>query len=216
MNVRLTSLKIKEYKNEIVLGVKSFLLLWMLSSLLFTFEAPYTRLTTIFPILFITFMMSSVIYYTYTSNGRDRRILMSMWKTYFPIISLMIVLMYSIEFRVADIHIDYLKTKLDYEIKMKSSDINKSFSIYDQTVEDYLIRYQREDYNESNVFKEKQSEKEEKPYKIWYANFAVSVMNIITLFMFMWGLVELSIFKNNQQNRGIGKNRIKKKFLKLP
>ena len=203
MNIkRTTSLKYK-----IISGLKIFILFWIFIFLTATFIVAYTKLFEIAINLMSIYLILTLIYFSFYADKEERITILNMWKVYFSVITIMIVFLYSTESNLRKDALDYQKTKLNYEIKTKSDDINNTFSEYSSIVTQYLNSNKKQELIDiSKPSNEKK--KKEKGYTIWYANFAVSVMNIITLFMFLWSLIELKIFQDKKINR-------KSDFLKI-
>jgi len=193
--------KIKKYKVNIIISVKGFIIFWMLVSFLSAPFASYTQILKMFLTGFTVFLMLSIIYYAYIAIEEDRKKLMNIWKMYFPVITLMFIFIYSIDTSVTKMKIDYYKTKLSYDITMNKNDANLTFNNYKNLIDTHLEFYKKEDVNISKITDSKIEKKEEEHYTVWYANLAVTIMNIITCFMFLWALTELTPFKEKEKTK---------------
>lgn len=80
------------------------------------------------------------------------------------------------------------------ETKTNLSDLNQTFETYTQIVDQYLDAYKTEEVNISQLIN---PEKKilQKETRSFYGNFALLVMNIMTSFMFLWAIKELSFFQ---------------------
>lgn len=188
--------KIKSNKKKIVLYSKGIIIFWMFVSFTFALFASYIQLVKIFFTGFTIFLTLSIFYYSFLSIKEDRIKLMNMWKMYFPVITLMFIFIYSIEDSVLKMKIDYYKTKLSYEIKTNSSDVTLTFENYKNLIDNRLDFYKKEDINTTKITNPKQ--RKEEHYTIWYANLGMTIMNILTSFMFLWSLTELSLFNKKE------------------
>lgn len=146
-----------------------------------------------------SYLILSLIYFSYTQDKEERAIVLNMWKIYFSIISLMLIFLYSLESNIRNVSLDFQKTKLSYELQLKLGDSNLTFNEYNNTIQDYLKSNQNEkvpEFNETKPIKEVHE-----PFLTWYGNFAFGVINIITWFMFLWSIVELKIFNSVQKQK---------------
>ena len=194
-------------KYKIILGLKLLIVLLIFIFLTSTFIIGYIRLLKIAINLMSIYLILTLIYFSFYADKEDRTTILNMWKIYFSVITIMIVFLYSMESNLRKIALDYQKTKLNYEIKIKSNDINNTFTEYTNIITQYLDSNKKEKL--IDIKKPiKENTKKEEGYTIWYANFAVGVMNIITLFMFLWSLLELKIFQNKKVSK-------KQNFLKI-
>ncbi len=194
-------------KYKIILGLKLFIVLLIFLFLISTFIIDYSRLFKIAINLMSIYLILTLSYFSFYADKEDRLTILNMWKIYFSVITIMIVFLYSMESNLRKVALDYQKTKLNYEIKIKSNDINNTFAEYSNIVTQYLNSNKKEKL--IDITKPiKENTKKEEGYTIWYANFAVGVMNIITLFMFLWSLLELKIFQDKKVSR-------KQDFLKI-
>jgi len=150
----------------------------------------------------------SLIYFAMTENDKDRDIILKMWKMYFSIVSLMFVFTFSLENYVREIKAEYYKTKLLYEIRTKETPkvIKETFSNYEALTNKYIKYLEPGDGAKRFQEARKESHKKndnirtkKKAYTIIYANIGAGIMVIITLFMFLWSLVSLSIFQVEEE-----------------
>ena len=83
------------------------------------------------------------------------------------------------------------------ETKTNLSDLNQTFETYTQIVDQYLDAYKTEEVNISQLIN---PEKKilQKETRSFYGNFALLVMNIMTSFMFLWAIKELSFFQKKK------------------
>jgi len=191
-----------DFKKNIIYWIKFLLIFSILFFVGFTFIAPLTRLATISVILIISFLMVSLIYFAYKANKEERETLLFMWKVYFSVLTILLIFFYSTEDKLRLFVLDYYKTKLNYELKTKSTDINNTFSEYENIVTSHINNNKKEDVNIS-VYENKQKVNKEKFYTIWYGNISINFMNVITLFMFLWFVVEFDILNIKKSNKVI-------------
>lgn len=187
----------KSLKGKVVVYyIQYVLILFILSSAGLMFVAPYTILATLSVILVVAYLMFSLIYFTKATKEK-RSILLNMWKIYFPILTLMAAFLFTTEADLRQFLIDYEKTKLDYQLKTNFQDFNKTFSEYESIIENHLKNNQKQKIIVLTANEPKESIQEEN-YTVWYGNFTVSIINIVTLFMFLWSLVEFNTFKDKK------------------
>ncbi|MDP3266212.1 MAG: hypothetical protein Q8M39_05230 [Sulfuricurvum sp.] len=184
--------------NLIVLNiVKVTILIYMLFLLCFGLFIPFSRMMSIFMYTAIFFLMASIGIYTFFTNEKDSELMMSMWKLYFPVISLMFIFMYTMDNTAHQMRIDYYKTKVLMESKTNSTDMNATFKTYTQRVDQYLDSYKNEEVNLSEILHStKKSEVDNT--RNFYGNFALLVINMMTSFMVLWMLKELSFFQKKK------------------
>ncbi len=155
----------------------------------------FDKLLRAFFSIALFWIFTSLIYFGYTNNKNDRRVIFSMWKVYYPTLIFMFAFIFNVEANIRNIKAEYFKTKLLYEIKtnVNIQQLKDTFSNYKRfSIEsiDFL------EPNEVNLTKEfSQNKQSSKDYKILYGNLGVGIMIITTLFMILWAVVELSLFK---------------------
>jgi len=193
-------------KKSIIMFLKGILLIFILFFIGRGLTSiPFTILVTVFFVLFIVLLIGSLIYFSFTQKKEDRRLLLTMWKIYLSVLTIMFILLFSTENNITKMKIDFQKTKLQYEIKIKSTNLESTFSTYESLVTKYTKPYENKKINNDKVIKPNK-EKKEDYYISNYANFAMTVMIITSLFMCIWGLTELSIFqevKKREINRSL-------------
>ncbi|NQY23610.1 MAG: hypothetical protein HRT41_06225 [Campylobacteraceae bacterium] len=189
MNItKTTSLKYK-----VIIGLKIFILLWILVFLIVTFTASYLKLLSVAINLMIMYLIFTLVYFSFLAEKEERIVILNMWKVYFSVVTIMFIFMYSTESNLRKDSLDYQKTKLDYELRTNSNNINKTFFAYSNIVTQHLNSNKQEKL--IDISKVSIRNKKEKVYTLWYANLSVSVIIIITLFMFLWSLIELKFFQ---------------------
>jgi len=199
-------------KLKIIDWIKAIVIFMIFATFTSMFFTPFSRVFSFFLHLAIfMYLPFSIIYFSITKNNKDRDTILKMWKIYFSIVSLMFVFTFSMENYVRKTKAEYYKTKLIYEIRTKETPkvIRETFSNYEALTNKY-IKY-LEAKKAGKLFQEtmKQSHKDnkQKAYTIIYANLGAGIMAIITLFMFLWSLVSLSIFQMEEETQI---NRIRK------
>ena len=176
------------------------------------FFAPYQNIFNFFLYLAFLWLPFSLFYFVYTENKEDRSTILKMWKVYFSIITLMFVYMFITETYIKKLKIDYYKTKLMYEIRMNANinTIKGTFKNFEEHTIKSIKYLEPQDINLTKDFHHKKVD--QKPYKILYANVSAGIMTIVTLFMLLWALSELSWFQSTKKKNRI--DRIKEKYHK--
>jgi len=169
----------------------------MFFAISFTFTAPYNQIISNFFMLMLYYMVFSLMYFSFSSSEEDRQLILKMWKIYFSILSIMFILIYSMDGYIRKTKIDYYKTKLTYELRTKADQniLKATFKDYEELSLKPLEQYKPQDVNISNYFNPKTTKTKHKPFTVIYGNFAANAMLVITLFMFLWSFTELSYFR---------------------
>jgi len=199
-------------KLKIIDWIKAVVIFMIFVTFAFMFFAPYSRVFNFFLYLAIfMYLPFSLIYFSITKSKNDRDIILKMWKIYFPIVSLMFVFTFSMENYVRKTKAEYYKTKLLYEIRTKETPkvIKETFSNYEALTIKYIKYLEPEKAGKlfEETMKPSHKNNKRKAYTIIYANLGAGIMAIITLFMFLWSLVSLSIFQIEEDTQI---NRIRK------
>jgi len=187
--------KIVWRKNKNIRDVKIIIFSFILYSFFFGLFMPLIILMKYFIYLSLIFLSISIYYYTFVAKDDEYSLIRGMWKIYFSIISLMFIMIFSIESYTNNILFNSYKQKIIYQLKTNSLEVNSTFNEYDSIVKKYLSGYEKKkvDYKKIFITEEKVEEK----YTVWYMNIAYTIMIITTLFMFIWMLNELKYFKEN-------------------
>ncbi|MCX6077225.1 MAG: hypothetical protein NTW78_10140 [Campylobacterales bacterium] len=191
--------KIVWRKNKNIRDMKIIIFSFILYFFLFGLFMPSIILMKYFIYLSLIFLSISVYYYTFVANDDEYNLIINMWKIYFSIISLMFIMMFSIESYTNNILLDSYKQKVMYQLKINSLEVNSTFNEYESLVKEYLSGYEKKKVDYKKIFIPE--EKAEEEYTIWYINIGYTVMIITTLFMFLWMFNELKYFKKNVVNQ---------------
>ncbi len=169
----------------------------------------YITLMNIFFWSLIFFMTLSLSYFFWKSDDIDRKKLLSIWKVYFSVITLMIILLFSLLSYINKLNIDHAKTLLIYSKKENILDINNSLSEYNKTMFNILKPYQDKDVN-FNIFNSKESKKIYMKAKTnLYVNWIFTIMILMTFFSLSWFFLECkeSIKRKKKTNAYLDKYR---------
>ena len=213
----ITSLKwlLLKYKKKIVIVTKSIIVLSMFITFALMLVAPYGNVLKIFLYLALFLWLPlSLFYFADTENKEDRAIILKMWKVYFSIITLMFVFLFSTENYIKKVKTDYFKTKLMYELKTDAnlSIIKDTFKNFEKLRIKSIKYLEPQEINLTKDLHQKQINK--KPYKIFYGNLSVGIMAIVTLFMLLWAITELSWFDTSKKESKSKRIRLKYNNLK--
>ena len=194
----ITSLKwqLFKYKKKIVIVTKSIIVFSMFLTFALMLFAPYGNVLKIFLYLALFLWLPiSLFYFADTDNKEDRATILKMWKVYFSIITLMFVFLVSAENYIKKVKTDYFKTKLMYELKTDAnlSTIKDTFKNFEELTIKSIKYLEPQEVNLTKDLHKKQDN--HKPYKILYGNLSVGIMAIVTLFMLLWAILELSWFQ---------------------
>jgi len=193
-------------KGKIVNILKGIIVFFIFFTIAMMFDVPFEDIFKFFlNISFFLWLPFSIFYFAFTKKAQDRQAILNMWKTYFAVIAFLFISMISIDNYVRKYKIDFLKTKLMYEIKTShNASIEKDIleKIEDIAIKDFLFLYR--DYNQErpkNMFNGDKNINNKKVYFVH--NFFAELMSIVTLFMLLWSLSELSFFsdKYSEKNR---------------
>jgi hypothetical protein len=208
----ITSLKWQLIKNKkkILLVIKSIIVI----AIFFTFSlmlfAPYRNVFNFFLYLALFLWLPlSLFYFADTDNKEDRTTILKMWKVYFSIITLMFVFTFSTENYIKKVKIDYFKTKLMYEMKTDAnlSTIKDTFKNFEELTIMSVKYLEPQDVNLTKDLHQKKVI--QKPYKILYGNLSAGIMAIVTLFMLLWAISELSWFETPKKESKLKRIRLK-------
>jgi len=185
--------KIVWNKNHIIKILKIIILFTILIIFLFGLFIPSISLLEFFIFISSIFLFLSLFYYIFIAKDDEYVLIRSMWKTYFSIISLMIIMIFSVESYVNNIIFNSYKEKIAYQLEINSPEVNATFSEYNQIVDKYVSGYEKKKIDYKKILIPEKKEKEE--YTVFYMNVAHMLMIITTLYMFLWMLNELKYFK---------------------
>jgi heme/copper-type cytochrome/quinol oxidase subunit 4 len=178
-----------KHKKSVVIVLKMILITLIIMLMSVTFKAPYINLLNWFFTTIIIYLILTLLYFSYLADEKERTTILTMWKLYFSIIAIMTAIFYNIEDNINKQKIDYQKTKLSYQLKQGSNEVNSTFETYTSLISAYI----------NNISAEDRTNKQKNDKRIiTYANFTVNILNIITLFMFVWALSEFKIFKEKK------------------
>ncbi len=187
------SYKIQSYflkhKQSVVIVLKAILITLIIMLLSVTFKAPYVNLLNWFLTTITIYLILTLLYFSYLADEKERNTILTMWKLYFSIVAIMIAIFYNIEDNINKQKIDYQKTKISYQLKQGSNEVNSTFETYSSLISAYINNISPED---------KTNKPKNEKRIITYANFTVNILNIITLLMFLWALTEFKIFKEKK------------------
>jgi len=194
----ITSLKWQLIKNKkkILLVIKSIIVFSIFLTFSLMLFAPYRNIFNFFLYLALFLWLPlSLFYFADTDNKEDRATILKMWKVYFSIITLMFVFTFSTENYIKKVKIDYFKTKLMYEMKTDAnlSTIRDTFKNFEELTIKSVKYLEPQDVNLTKDLHQKKVS--QKPYKILYGNLSAGIMAIVTLFMLLWAISELSWFQ---------------------
>ncbi len=213
----ITSIKwlLFKYKKKIIIVTKSIIVFSMFLTFALMLIAPYGNVLKIFLYLALFLWLPlSLFYFADTENKEDRAIILKMWKVYFSIITLMFVFLFSTENYIKKVKTDYFKTKLMYELKTDAnlSIIKDTFKNFEKLTIKSIKYLEPQEINLTKDLHQKQINK--KPYKIFYGNLSVGIMAIVTLFMLLWAITELSWFDTSKKESKSKRIRLKYNNLK--
>jgi len=206
--------KLLQNKKTIVRTVKKIITFFIFVIFVLMWFAPYHVVFNFFLYLALFLWLPlSLFYFTYFNNKEDRATILQMWKVYFSIITLMFIFIFSTENYIKKIKIDYYKTKLMYEIKTDAnlSRMKNTFKNFEEVTIKSIKYLEPYDINLTKDLNQKRGF--QKPYRIIYVNLSVGIMAIVTLFMLLWAISDLSWFEASLKESGI--NRIKSKYYKM-
>ena len=198
----ITSLKWQLIKNKkkILLVIKSIIVFSIFLTFSLMLFAPYRNIFNFFLYLALFLWLPlSLFYFADTDNKEDRATILKMWKVYFSIITLMFVFTFSTENYIKKVKIDYFKTKLMYEMKTDAnrSTIRDTFKNFEELTIKSVKYLEPQDVNLTKDLHQKKVS--QKPYKILYGNLSAGIMAIVTLFMLLWAISELSWFDTSKK-----------------
>ncbi len=201
-------------KNKILLIIKSVIVFSIFITFSLMLFAPYKNVFNFFLYLALFLWLPlSLFYFADTDNREDRATILKMWKVYFSIITLMFVFTFSTENYIKKVKIDYFKTKLMYEIKTDAnlSTLKNTFKNFEELTIKSVKYLEPQDINLTKDLNQKSIR--HKPYKILYGNLSAGIMAIVTLFMLLWAISELSWFKIKKKENSL--KRIRSKYNKV-
>ncbi len=180
--------------NKIYINIlKAFLIGLILFLFFTTIYIPFIWIARISVILIILYTFISLYYYSFKANKENREILFKMWKVYISTVILMLVFFYNIEKNNQNFIFEREIIKFNYELKTGAKkEANTTYSEYikhtDKIINGFKLKEVSNPYKENT--KQKENEETTDNKYIWYANLSINTINIMTLFMFLWALVE--------------------------
>lgn len=180
----------KKYTVVIVHIAKVSIFFWIALIIGLIFYKPLEFFMSIYVFLFLIYLIVSVIFFSYHKDKKVTDNILKMWKLYFPTIMLMSVFFFTMEANIRNFVIDKYKTQINYHIAIKSKDLNKTIEKYESLVNQHINSYKPQKIKSLYNDTEKKLPTVKKDTYIWYQNISLAIMNIMTLFMFLWALVE--------------------------
>lgn len=180
--------------------IKILSLLGVILIFTFAFQIDYNMLFRVSFVIIAMFLSVTFAYFL-DANSDERNVLINIWKLYISVITVMIILMFTMSDNANKIQLEYDKTKLLYDIRTNSDDINKSFLAYEKTVKRMQKQYEKKDINNTKLNEESNKEEEKKAYLNLYMNFTSMVIIIMTIFSSIWLLIEREEIKKSQEGK---------------
>lgn len=189
--------RLKFYKKEAIYIIRGILLFGTFFMFLATYLRPFDELFKFALNISLIYLMLTFTYFAFLATSEDRKILVNMWKVYFPSVFILFAIVYTTDTYVTKTKIDHEKVKLNYYLKSKDFDKAKEvFEKYNLMVESHIKTYDKEKVEESvkKSFSQEKNTTEKDKYVLWYVNIPINLINILTMLFFVWGFTELSIF----------------------
>lgn len=187
-------------KNMTLLDYIKLLVLFGVAFILIVgFKIDYSVLLNL-GFLFIVLFLIGSFYCFIDACNEERKVIINIWKLYMSVIVLMIILIYAIENNANKLQLEYDKTKLLYDLRTNSNDLNKSFAAYEKTVKKIQKKYEEKELKNTKRLNEKQN-KEKKSYVNFYMNFSSMVIIIMTIFSSLWLMIEREEIKKSKNQK---------------